>query len=118
MEWKNKLSKFIIEIYVQNTHRFLKPYYNRQNRPGESTIRVITNFRTKFILKCRGMSIRCRCQQLNLCYSTIWKILRVDLGSKVYKIQLLQELKPNGLPQHLTIIIMSDSLSLYPAGYN
>ena len=47
----------------------------------------------------REMSIRCRSQQLGLCYSTTWKILRKDLGVKPYKIQLVQELKPNDLPQ-------------------
>ncbi|QQP36291.1 Transposable element Tc3 transposase [Caligus rogercresseyi] len=49
----------------------------------------------------REMSIRRRSQQLGLCYSTTWKILSVDLGLKAYKIQLLQELKPNDLPQRL-----------------
>ena len=38
-------------------------------------------------------SIRCRSQQLNLCYSTTWKILRKDLGVKPFKIQLVQEIK-------------------------
>ena len=32
-------------------------------------------------------------------YSKTWKILRKDLGVKPFKIQLLQELKPNDLPQ-------------------
>ncbi|QQP53343.1 Putative DD41D transposase, partial [Caligus rogercresseyi] len=113
---------------VKNVHRLLRPYYGRHNRPCESTIRaVITKFRTKFTLldikpstrmrtvrteeniaavassvnENREMSIRRRSQQLGLCYSTTWKILSVDLGLKAYKIQLLQELKPNDLPQRL-----------------
>ncbi|XP_073847016.1 uncharacterized protein [Musca autumnalis] len=37
-------------------------------------------------------SIRHRAQQLELCPSTLWKILRKDLGLRPYKIQLVQEL--------------------------
>ena len=44
-------------------------------------------------------SIRHRSQQLGLCYSTTWKILRKDLGVKAFKIKQVQELKPIGLPQ-------------------
>ncbi|GFW02645.1 DUF4817 domain-containing protein [Trichonephila clavipes] len=40
-------------------------------------------------------SIRRRAQELDLCPSTLWKILRKDLGLHAYKIQLVQELKPN-----------------------
>ena len=39
-------------------------------------------------------SIRHRAQQLELCSSTLWKILRKDLGLRAYKIQLVQQLKP------------------------
>ena len=41
------------------------------------------------------LSIRRRSQQLGLCYSATWKILRKDLGVKPFKIQMVQELKPN-----------------------
>ncbi|GFT56059.1 DUF4817 domain-containing protein [Trichonephila clavipes] len=34
-------------------------------------------------------------QELDLCPSTLWKILRKDLGLRAYKIQLVQELKPS-----------------------
>ncbi|XP_016968744.1 uncharacterized protein LOC127012206 isoform X2 [Drosophila biarmipes] len=34
-------------------------------------------------------------QELDLCPFTLWKILRKDLGLRAYKIQLVQELKPN-----------------------
>ena len=44
------------------------------------------------------LSIRRR-SQLGLCYSTTWQILRKDLGAKPFKIQLVQELKLNGLQQ-------------------
>ncbi|GFT18322.1 DUF4817 domain-containing protein [Trichonephila clavipes] len=40
-------------------------------------------------------SIRHRAQELDMCPSTLWKILRKDLGLCAYKIQLVQELKPN-----------------------
>ena len=46
------------------------------------------------------LSIRRRSQQLCLCYSTAWQILRNDLGVKPFKIQQLQELKSNDQPQH------------------
>ena len=46
------------------------------------------------------LSIRCRSQQCGTqCYSTAWKILRKDLGVKPFKMQLVQELKPNDPPQ-------------------
>ena len=45
------------------------------------------------------LSIHRRSQQLGLCYSTTWKILRKDLGLKPFKRQLMQELKPNDLLQ-------------------
>ena len=44
-------------------------------------------------------SIRHSSQQLGLSYETTWPILRRDLGLKVYKIELMQELKPADLPQ-------------------
>ena len=37
------------------------------------------------------LSICRRSQQLRLCYSTTWKILRKNLGVKYFRIQLLQE---------------------------
>ncbi|GFU68846.1 DUF4817 domain-containing protein [Trichonephila clavipes] len=40
-------------------------------------------------------SIRHRAQELDLCPSTLWNILRKDLGLRAYKIQLVPELKPN-----------------------
>ena len=45
------------------------------------------------------LSIRRRWQQLGLCYSTMWKILRKYLDVKPFKPQLVEELKPNDLPQ-------------------
>ena len=89
------------------------------NRPTEAAIRAtVTKCRTKFTLldirpptrlrrvqteenvaavpaSVNGnhqLSIRRRSQQLGLCYSTTWKILRKDLGGKPFKIQLVQEL--------------------------
>ena len=100
--------------------------FGRYNRPAESVIRAtMERFCTKFTLvdnahpqRCRTVraegaiaaveqrieddpieSNRYRAQQLELCLSTLWKILRKDLGLWAYKIQLVQELKPNDLPQ-------------------
>lgn len=47
----------------------------------------------------REISIRRHFEQFNICYSTPWRILLVDLGLKAYKINFLQELKPHCLPQ-------------------
>lgn len=114
---------------VKRVHRALLPIYGQFGRPTEAAIRkLVTKFRTQFTLldikprtrirrvrteeniaavsasvsDDREMSIRRRSQQLGLCYSTTWKILRKDLGVKPYKIQLVQELKPHDLPQRLT----------------
>ncbi|GFV57086.1 DUF4817 domain-containing protein [Trichonephila clavipes] len=107
---------------VRNTYRALRPFYRRQNRPSEQLIRLtMERFRTTFTLiynshpqsrrtvrteeaiatversieEDPNESIRHRAQELDLCPSTLWKILRKDLGLRAYKIQLVQELKPN-----------------------
>jgi len=117
----------IVEIYFQNhgsvreTHRALRPFYGRHNRPSEQLIRItMERFRTTFTLldsthhprrrtvrtketiaaverstkEDQNESIRHRAQELDLCPATLWKILRKDLGLRAYKIQLVQELKP------------------------
>ena len=115
--------------FVMKVHRALLPFYGQFNRPTESAIRaIVTKFRTKFTLwdikpptrlrrvrtkeniaavsasvnDDHQLSIRRRSQQLGLCYSTSWQILRKDLSEdlvKPLKIQQVQELKPNDLPQ-------------------
>ena len=114
---------------VKRVHRALLPIYGQFGRPTEGAIRkLVTKFRAKFTLldikpltrirrvrneeniaavsasvtDDREMSIRRRLHLLGLCYSTTWKILRKDLGVKPFKIQLVQELQPHDLPQHLT----------------
>ncbi|GFV02951.1 DUF4817 domain-containing protein [Trichonephila clavipes] len=91
---------------VWNTYRALRPFYRRQNRPSEQLIRLtMERFRTTFTLidnshpqRSRTVrteeaiatversieedpneSIRHRAQELDLCPSTLWKILRKDL---------------------------------------
>ena len=103
----------IIEFYYQNASsvkkvkRALLPFYGQFNRPTEAAIlAIVTKFRTKFTLldikpstrlhrvrteeniaavsaSVNQLSIR-RSQQLGLCYSTLWKILRKDLGLSKY----------------------------------
>ncbi|GFU94287.1 DUF4817 domain-containing protein [Trichonephila clavipes] len=107
---------------VRNMYRALRPFYRRQNRPSEQLIRLtMERFHTTFTLidnshhqrrrtvrteeaiatversieEDPNESIRHRAQELDLCPSTLWKILRKDLGLRAYKIQLVQELKPN-----------------------
>ena len=104
----------IIEFYYQNACSVQKVPLNGQfNRPTEAAIRAImTKFRTKLTLldikpptrlrrvrtkenfaavsaivnDDHQLSIRRRSQQLGLCYSTTWQILRKDLGEKSFKI--------------------------------
>lgn len=45
------------------------------------------------------ISIRHRCQQLNLSRTTIWRILRKDIQFYLYKIQLVQHLRPEDRPR-------------------
>lgn len=107
---------------VRSTYRALRPFYGQHNRPSEQLIRLtMERFRATFTLndnthpqRCRtvrteeviaaversveedpNQSIRHRAQELDMCPSTLWKILRKDLGLRAYKIQLVQELKPH-----------------------
>ena len=99
-----------MKMSVKKVHRALLPFYGQLNRPTEAAIRaIVTKFRTKFTTRLRRvrteenddhqLSICRRSQQLGLCFSATWKILRKDLCLKHFKIQLVQELKPNNLPQ-------------------
>ncbi|GFV58620.1 transposable element Tc3 transposase [Trichonephila clavipes] len=101
--------------------RIARPFYRRQNRSSEQLIRLTMEFRTTFTLidnshpqrrrtvrteeaiatverrieEDPNESLRHQAQELDLCPSTLWKISRKDLGLRAYKIQLVQELKPN-----------------------
>ena len=107
---------------IRATYRALREFYGIHNRPSERLIReTVDRFRNTFTLVDNkhpirrrtvrtqqaiaavqrsvaddpNVSIRHRAQQVNLCPSTLWKILRKDLGLRAYKIQLVQELKPH-----------------------
>ncbi|XP_023173537.2 uncharacterized protein LOC111601262 [Drosophila hydei] len=108
---------------IRQTFRALRPIYGVHNRPSERLIRItMDRFRSTFTLNDNvhpmrrrtvrtaeavaavqksieqdpNQSLRRRSQQLGLCPSTLWKILRNDIKiSKSVKIQLVQELKPN-----------------------
>ncbi|GFS49726.1 DUF4817 domain-containing protein [Trichonephila clavipes] len=104
-EQRFQIVKFYFENNgsVRNTYRALRPFYRRQNRPSEQLIRLpMERFRTTFtridnshpqrrrtvrteeaiatversIEEDPNESIRHRAQELDLCPSTIWKILR------------------------------------------
>ena len=106
--------------------QLLQIFDGQFKRPTEAAIRaIVKELRTKFTLLAiksptrlrrvrtqeniaavsasvnddHQLSIRRRWQQLDLCYSTTWKILRQNLGVKPFKMQLAQELKPNDLTQ-------------------
>ncbi|GFV97847.1 DUF4817 domain-containing protein [Trichonephila clavipes] len=55
---------------------------------------TMERFRTTFTLIDNSHPQRRRTES-DLCPSTLWKILRKDLDLRAYKIQLVQELKPN-----------------------
>ena len=101
---------------IRATYRRLRDFYGAHNRPSEQTIRrTVDRFRTTYSLhdaitptrrrnvrteeniaavnesveEDPNVSIRRRSQELGLCPSTTWKILRKDLGLHPYKIQLV-----------------------------
>lgn len=111
---------------VRETFRALRSIYGTHNRPSEQLIRrTIDRFLTTFTLldnihpeRARtvrtsetvaamnesvtedpNLSIRRRAQEMNLCPSTTWKILRKDLGLREYKIQLVHKLEPDDHPR-------------------
>lgn len=106
---------------VAATLRALRPFYGPFNKPSRSTIdRLVKKFESTFSLhnvpvRVRARSARSveniaavrdsvqedanvsltrRSQQLGLSVSSLWRILRKDLGLHPYKIKLTQELKP------------------------
>ena len=123
LEQRYQIIKIYFEIQssIRATYRRLRDFYGAHNRPSEQTIRrTVDRFRTTYSLhdaitltrrrnvrteeniaavnesveEDPNVSIRRRSQELGLCPSTTWKILRKDLGLHPYKIQLVQELKP------------------------
>lgn len=107
---------------VKATWRGLRARYGPHQRPSEQAIRnvvkkfeneftLLNNPRTNRVRNVRNadnveavrqsvqnnpnLSVRRRSQQLDLTYGSTWRILRKDLGLHPYKIQLVQELKPN-----------------------
>ena len=103
------------------TLRALSPIFGRNNRPTRQAVRAIVDkFETKFTLldvlvpKRRHIarseeiiaavsasiknepnhSIPHRSQELGIAQTTLWRIMRKDLGLHAFKIKLPQELKP------------------------
>ncbi|XP_061380157.1 uncharacterized protein LOC133319497 [Danaus plexippus] len=118
----------IIKLFYENgssvraTFRALRPFYGRDDRPAESTIRrLVDKFESTgsvnnqpvpvrqrnarsaeniaavrdSVLENPRQSIPRRAQELGLSQTTTWRILRCDLSLHPYKIQLTQELKVN-----------------------
>ena len=106
---------------VVATLRALTPIFDRNNRPTRQPVRAIVDkFETKFTLldvavpKRRriaqseeiiaavsasiqnepNQSIPRRSQELGIAQTTLWRIMRRDLGIHAFKIKLTQELKP------------------------
>ena len=103
------------------TLRALTPIFRRNNRPTRQAVRAIVDkLETKFTLldvpvpKIRriarseeiiaaisasiqnepNQSIPRRSQELGIAQTTLWRIMRKDLGLNAFKIKLTQELKP------------------------
>ena len=70
--------------------------YTRPVRTAEAIAAV-----TESVRQNPGTSTRRRSQQVGIPRTTLRRILHKDLGMFAYKIQLVQELKPNDLPQRL-----------------
>lgn len=106
---------------VTATLRALRPFYGRNNRPSKRMIeRLVEKFRTTFSLHNVSVPVRQRSarseeniaavaasvqadprqsiprrsQELGISRTSLWRILRKDLGLHPYKIKLTQELKP------------------------
>ena len=106
---------------VVATLRALTPIFGCNNRPTQQAVRAIVDkFKTKFTLldvpvpKRRriarseeiiaavsasiqnepNQSIPRRPQELGIAQTTLWRIMRKDLGLHAFKIKLTQELKP------------------------
>ncbi|KAK9881380.1 hypothetical protein WA026_016271 [Henosepilachna vigintioctopunctata] len=106
---------------VSATLRALRPFYGPFNKPARSTIdRLVAKFESTFSLhnvpvpvrarsarsdeniaaasasvqEDANVSLTRRSQQLGLSVTSLWRILRKDLGLHPYKIKLTQELKP------------------------
>ena len=105
---------------VVATLRALTPIFGRNNRPTRQAVRAIVDkFETKFtpldvpVPKRRciarseeiivavstsiqnepNLSIPRRSQELGIAQTTLWRIMREDLGLHAFKIELTQELK-------------------------
>ncbi len=105
---------------LKGTLRALRPFYGPHNRPSQSTIqRLVKKFESTFTLhnvpvpvkqrKARSeqniaaasasveqdpnQSLTRRSQSLGISVTSLWRILRKDLGLHPYKIKLTQELK-------------------------
>lgn len=118
----------IIKLFYENgssvraTFRALRPFYGRDDRPAESTIRrLVDKFESTGSVNNQPVPVRQRnarsaeniaavrdsvhenprqsiprrAQELGFSQTTTWRILRRDLGLHPYKIQLTQELKVN-----------------------
>lgn len=116
----SKLRKFILIIMVHSrqTYYAVRPFYDRHNPSSEQVIwKTMHRFRTthsswwysstKASYSAQRRSYCCCCsvekdpnetighrsQHLELCPSTMWKILRKDDGIRTYKFQFTQKLK-------------------------
>lgn len=106
---------------ITATLRALRPFYRRHNLPAESTIRrLVQKFESTFSLhnvpvpvrrrnarseeniaaaeasvqEDPNQSLTRRSQHLSISVTSLWRILRKDLGLHPYKIKLTHELKP------------------------
>ncbi|GFX87465.1 transposable element Tc3 transposase [Trichonephila clavipes] len=74
---------------VRNTYRTLRPFYRRQNRPSQQLIRLtMERFRSTFTLIDNSHPQRSRTVRTEEAIATVERL-------RAYKIQLVQELKPN-----------------------
>ena len=102
VKFTNQQRLEIIKNYYRNsesvvaTLRALTPIFGRNNRPTRQAVRsIVDKFETKFTLLDVPVPKRRRiAQELDIAQTTLWRIMRKDLGLHASKIKLTQELKP------------------------
>ena len=89
VKFTNQQRLEIIKNYYRNSEsvvailRALTPIFGRNNRSTRQAVRAIVDH-----------SIPRRSQELGIAQTTLWRIMRKDLGLHAFKIKLTQELKP------------------------
>jgi len=86
---------------VQQTGSLLDKATRSRARPVRSTENIVAVAQS--VLEQPSTSTRHRSQNLNISRTSLRRILNKDLGMKLYKVQLVQELKPHDHPMRFRL---------------